>query len=109
MFAHVKVQISRKFLSEQFNSIQAINGYYNFAAQVLLSNGGKNGLNENILGQNLSLISVTALQKQGPIPITWTLASELNIPKAQPSVLVIDDQHSIISVILTGFGVAILR
>ncbi|KAI9170108.1 hypothetical protein LWI28_022730 [Acer negundo] len=35
--------------------------------QVLLSSGGKKGLKGKIMGQHLSLISVTALQQAGPI------------------------------------------
>nr|BAK61839.1 protein kinase [Citrus unshiu] len=47
----------------------------------------KKGLNGNILGQHLSLISVTALQQAGPIPLIWPVVT--------------DDQHSVISVSLT--------
>ena len=67
-------------------------------AQLFFNNGGKKGLNGIILGQHLSLILVTALQQAGPMPMIWPLVSDLKISRAHPSVLVIVDQHSPISV-----------
>lgn len=66
-----------------------------------LNNGGKKGLNGNILGQHSPLILVTVSRQAGPMPVIWPMVRDLKISKAHPSELVMDDQHSLISVTFT--------
>lgn len=72
------------------------------AVQRFLSNGAKNGLNGNILGQQLSVIWLMAVQQTGPIWPIWPIWPSNRGPiisVRQLGTLVRDDQHFSISCI----------